>query len=139
MAATVVIQCAASKEGGYLRGPDGVQVGFVAQPERAMPKPGWLFAHPDDHSSSGECWRDVLSAYNDRWLQNGHDPDHLRPAWQLYTNRAFSSLVQAFGQENVYVLSAGWGLVRAAYLLPNYDITFSSQADAVRVRRPADA
>jgi hypothetical protein len=38
----------------------------------------------------------------------------------------------------LYILSAGWGLVHARYLLPNYDITFSNQADPVAIRRKGD-
>jgi hypothetical protein len=34
-------------------------------------------------------------------------------------------LVVACGLTQVFILSAGWGLVRADYLLPYYDITFA--------------
>ena len=35
--------------------------------------------------------------------------------------------MSCFLAENVFILSAGWGLVRADYLLPTYNITFSKQ------------
>jgi transcriptional regulator with XRE-family HTH domain len=38
----------------------------------------------------------------------------------------------------VYILSAGWGLIPAAFLIPAYDITFSSQAEAHQRRRRDD-
>ena len=41
---------------------------------------------------------------------------------------AYRTLVNALGVNNVLILSAGWGLVAAHYLLPDYDITFSSSA-----------
>jgi len=39
---------------------------------------------------------------------------------------------------NVYILSAGWGLVRADFLTPSYNITFSLRADPYKRRRKAD-
>jgi hypothetical protein len=44
------------------------------------------------------------------------------------------SAVDRFGLENVYVLSASWGLIRADFLTPYYDITFSSSADAYKIK-----
>jgi hypothetical protein len=38
----------------------------------------------------------------------------------------------------VYILSAGWGLIRSDFLLPQYDITFSPSADPYKRRRPRD-
>ena len=38
----------------------------------------------------------------------------------------------------MFVLSAGWGLIRADFLTPNYDITFSSEAGGVNRRRRSD-
>ena len=34
-------------------------------------------------------------------------------------------MVKAYGTERVYILSAGWGLIRADFLTPDYNITFS--------------
>jgi hypothetical protein len=47
-------------------------------------------------------------------------------------------LVKQFGVENKYILSAGWGLINAAFLTPAYDITFSTQADSFVRRRKRD-
>ena len=38
----------------------------------------------------------------------------------------------------MYILSAGWGLISAKFLTPNYDITFSNQAEAYKQRRKND-
>jgi hypothetical protein len=38
----------------------------------------------------------------------------------------------------VYVLSAGWGLIRADFLVPQYDITFSQSAEDYKRRRKTD-
>jgi len=34
----------------------------------------------------------------------------------------------------VFILSAGWGLIRSNYLTPRYDITFAGQADPYKKR-----
>lgn len=55
--------------------------------------------------------------------------------------QCYRALVDALGEGNVFILSAGWGLVAADYLLPDYDITFSSSArgqHAYKRRRPSD-
>ena len=80
-------------------------------------------------------WRHFLRKYND---DAGENPLHLYPAYQLYENRAYGRLVGRYGLRNVYVLSAGWGLIRADFLTPSYDITFSPSADAYKRRRKAD-
>jgi hypothetical protein len=46
--------------------------------------------------------------------------------------------VDRFGPNNVYILSAGWGLLRGDFLTPSYDITFSTGADAYKRRRKTD-
>jgi hypothetical protein len=38
-------------------------------------------------------------------------------------------LVEQYDVENTHILSAGWGLIDAAFLTPAYDIAFSAQAD----------
>jgi hypothetical protein len=47
-------------------------------------------------------------------------------------------LVSAFGYKNCYILSAGWGLIRGDFLLPQYDITFSAAAPAGKRRHKKD-
>jgi hypothetical protein len=60
----------------------------------------------------------------------------LLPAFELYRNDIYRALVMRFGIENSYILSAGWGLIKAAFLTPSYDITFSTSAeDFVRRRK----
>ena len=66
------------------------------------------------------------------------NPLGLLPAWRLYKNPAYGELVSAFGIQNVFILSAGWGLIPADFLTPNYDITFSASADAYKRRHRRD-
>ena len=123
-----VIQCAASKRGsaGSLVTTRGSRVMFVAKPEESPDDRQCVYAHPDAMSDSGISWRNLLLNYN---RSPGHNPLGLLPAWKLYQNPSYSGLVKKFGPERVYILSAGWGLISANFLTPNYNITFSSKAD----------
>ena len=133
----VVIQCAGRKtEGaGTLRAADGRSVRFVAQPALAPPAPGRVLARPDDPSDDGRAWRARLCAYNEQ----PDNPQSLLPACRLYTHDVYRELVNHFGTGNVFILSAGWGLIPSSFLTPDYDITLRSGADGWKRRRAGDA
>lgn len=123
----VVIQCAGKKSpgAGYLSCEDGRKVTFVGNPD-LFSHSNELFARPDDLIDGGaSTWREKLAEYNQQADQN---PNGLYQAYQLYDNPVYEALVSKFKIKNVYILSAGWGLVRADYLLPYYDITFTKKA-----------
>ena len=86
---------------------------------------------PDDLARDGRTWRSHLLDYNRR--AEG-DSLGLLPAWQLYRPPVYSELAAAFGLENLFILSAGWGLLAADFLTPYYDITFTNQADRYKRR-----
>lgn len=133
----VAIQCASTKcpDAGRLRSDAGQDVAFVANPELAPSNEGILWAHPDGASNgAGVSWRQRLVDLGPAEAK----ARGLFPAHQLYAPGAYRRLVEALGQEQVYILSAGWGLVRADFPLPAYDITFSAQADGYKRRRPRD-
>lgn len=131
-----VIQCAGSKRphGGHLRTLDGKPVLFVGEPLSAPPS-NCLYARPDDSSDRGPSWRNLLLKYNERPSEN---PYGLLPAFELYKNETYRRLVDRFGIEKTYILSAGWGLVTASFLTPYYDITFTTQAAPHKRRRRSD-
>lgn len=134
-----VIQCAGSKqrEGGYLSNQTGERVVFVAQPDLAPKADGYEPVHPDGAAPGGRTWREEVLAYN----ESEDNPQGLYTAWELYRPAAYRRLIEALGVENVLVLSAGWGLVRADFRLPMYDITFTSQVKKDRpwtYRRKSD-
>lgn len=106
----------------------GRKVLFVADPASAPQSDSVIYKRPDDAASSGRSCRDMLEDYNrNRREDNPRDnPLGLLPAWKLYKNDAYGALAKHFGTDNLYILSAGWGLVKADYLLPCYDITFSA-------------
>ncbi len=136
----VIIQCAASKapDAGFLTTRTGLPVKFVAHPNQAPRGEQWHYAHPDDPSDvPGQSWRQQLVSYN----TVGHnDAFKLLEAYRLYRNPVYAGLVAAYGVDDVFILSAGWGLVRADYFLPNYDITFAKLKPEKRYkhRRPDD-
>ncbi|HYR44877.1 MAG TPA: hypothetical protein VER98_17730 [Terriglobia bacterium] len=133
----IVIQCAASKRSGagHLVSSDGKPVVFVADPETAPADGVHLHARPDDLCERGVSWREVLLTYNE---EPRHNPLGLYPAYQLYENRTYGRLTDRFGLQNVYILSAGWGLISAGFLTPYYDITYSQSAERYKRRRKND-
>ncbi len=120
-----IIQCAASKrqDAGSLRKKDGTKVMFVADPAKAPPGERFAYARPDDRSDTGATWREMLLRYN---AAPGNNPLGLFRAYELYENPAYRRLADRFGMDRTYILSAGWGLIRADFLTPQYDITFSA-------------
>ena len=130
---TVVIQCAAQKQrdAGRLIGEDGKPIIFVARPDQAPRTKDVLYRRPDDVADDGRTWRAHLRDCNGR---RGENSLGLLPAWQLYRPAVYGELAAAFGLENLFILSAGWGLLAANFLTPYYDITFTSQADPYKRR-----
>ena len=134
----VVIQCAGDKraDAGHMKDDAGRKVPFVADPASAPPSDSVIYKRPDDAASSGRSYRDVLEDYNRN--QRADNPLGLLPAWKLYTKPAYRKLAKHFGIDSLYILSAGWGLVKADYLLPKYDITFSASAEDYKHRQEQD-
>jgi hypothetical protein len=134
----VVIQCAASKraEAGHFRTKEGKRILFVAHPNQAPATENTIYARPDDPSDQGPPWRALVLEYNKDKATN---PFNLMPAFELYDNETYRRLVEKFGLEKTYILSAGWGLIQAAFLTPAYDITFSAAADSYKRRRRGDS
>lgn len=136
----VVIQCAASKDpnAGRLATADGKPVFFVANPAIAPQQSEVEYQRPDDIAPSGLSWRNELVKYNKTYRDTGANPLGLLPAWRLYKNSAYEHLVNQLGEDKVFILSAGWGLISAPFLTPDYDITFSGSAEAYKCRRKQD-
>jgi hypothetical protein len=133
---TIIIQCAARKNrsAGSLRTADGREVLFVAQPDLAPPEAIRHYARPDDLSDDGRTWRERLVALN----AAADNPLNLLQAYRLYAHDAYRALADRFGLGRVFILSAGWGLISANFLTPDYDITFTASADDWKRRRKGD-
>ena len=125
----VVMQCAKTKraEAGRMQLTDGQPVAFVAQPEFAPARAGFVYARPDDTADTGRTWREELVIFNQQHSSEAN-PLGLLPAWQLYKNKTYRLLAETFGPRKLYIFSAGWGLVRSDFMIPNYDITLSPNA-----------
>ena len=122
----IVIQCSANKKAlaGYFA-LNGRRVRFVAHPEYCEQTKAHVLCRPDDLiPSTSMTWREHLLAYN----ACGDNPDRLLRSGSLYSPPAYQRLLNSVGSDNLFILSAGWGLIRSDFLLPDYDITFSSQA-----------
>lgn len=132
----VIIQCAGSKraEAGSLTTFDGAAVRFVAHLELA-PDDGECYANPDDECENGKTWRDLLLEIN---RVDTPPAPNLLSAGKLYRPQVYQDLLKHLGHEKLYILSAGWGLIRSDFLLPDYDITFSGQAERYKRRRKVD-
>ena len=117
-----VIQCAATKQPGagcFIW--DGRPVKFVDDPSSAPNDTQYFYAHPDDQADQGKSWRDLLLDYN----QSPDNPPRRFPAGDLYRHEVYRELVEHYGTEKTFILSAGWGLIRSDFLTPVYDITYS--------------
>ena len=139
----IVIQCAAGKQSraGCLHLCNEQEVLFVANPANAPQDGPYAHAHPDDLADTGETWRKMLLRYNN--LHKGVAGDNpfgaaarlaaltrtrSMPDWQKSTGRSASISCRLAG-----------GLIRAEFLTPDYDVTFSNNAEPYKRRRKRDA
>ena len=137
---TLVIPCAARKRpyAGRLLVEDGTPVHFVADPAAVPHDPTVAYRHPDDTALSSLSWRQVLQQYNETYRGRDDNPLDLLPAWQLYEEPTYAHIVERLGEANVFILSAGWGLIPATFLTPNYDITLSARGEDYTRRRTGE-
>lgn len=128
----IIIQCAKSKDKktGTFVVNDRKRVKFVADPVLFGESQTEFPCRPDDLiPSESITWRDHLSEYNREYERKGENPYGLLQAGKLYSNPVYQLLFDHVGKENLYILSAGWGLIRSDFLIPDYDITFSKAKD----------
>ncbi|HDD43892.1 MAG TPA: hypothetical protein ENG63_03400, partial [Candidatus Desulfofervidus auxilii] len=80
-----------------------------------------IFVHPDDIYKNNLTYRKVLMEYNKR--QKNENSYNLCSALDLYWHPIYRKLkeIADYKEIFVYILSAGWGLVRGDFLLPYYD------------------
>ena len=122
-----IIQCSSSKRGQPFKW-EGRKIKFVAHPELCESTADLLFAHPDNQiPGQSKTWRDLV-------IDQSAMENCLRAA-DLYEPSIYKELASSLGYENTFILSAGWGLVRGDFRLPDYDITFSTQGVEKSKRR----
>ena len=111
----IIISCCDTKNGGPLI-HNGEMINFVSHVDQVVPNDEMYF-HPDDLvTNEGITWRELVS-------QQGLN-NNLQPAYDLYRPPIYNSLYQKYGND-LFIFSAGWGIVRADYKLPKYNVTFS--------------
>lgn len=120
---------------GHMVLPDGRRVVFVAEPGMAPSEEDIAYRRPDDRADGIQTFRDALLAYNGAPQDN---PLGLLPAWRLYEEDAYRALADGVGTENLFILSAGWGIIESDLLTPTYEITFSNGVATYKRRRPRD-
>lgn len=125
----VVIQCA----GGKVAAPTFLnENGVIAFRSKSFFSKN-ILAPWSTISGTSTTWIDIVHEYNERSTlpQNisVQNDSVLINAADLYSNPAYRNLRECFGYESIFILSAGWGLVRGDTKIPPYDITFSNAAE----------
>jgi hypothetical protein len=112
----IVISCCNRKNGGpFIH--NGRMINFISQVNQVVPNDEMYF-HPDDLVPNEDItWRELVKQQD---LNN-----NLQPAYELYRPAIYSLLFQKFGKD-LYIFTAGWGIIRADFKLPKYNITFSN-------------
>ena len=126
MTPQILIQCAGKKNNTYtFDNYQGKKVEFISDIEsNDLPNSNnSIYVNPNEAISedSDKTWIDKLKEYN----KNKLNPNGFCQAWELYENPIYADIKKKVGKENMFIASAGWGIVKASYWLPNYDITFS--------------
>lgn len=124
----IIIQCAGTKtkdEDSFLKDFSRRRLRFVADPTKFVGED--VAYRPDDMiPNEARTWREWVGSLN---AGNYPEGQRLFRAGDLYVPRnkpyIYQRLIEEFGWQRVFILSAGWGLVRADFRIPNYDITFS--------------
>ncbi len=141
MRVKIVIACAGKKaeDAGYWTTEGGKTVKFIGNPTEEQNVDGCIYARPDDiDEKSRKTWRELLLEYNCQWRGKDDNLKSLLPAYRLYSNSIYRALVVKYGVEQVFILSAGWGLIRSDFLTPHYDITFTN-GTGYKQRKQSDA
>lgn len=117
----VVMICASDKNNNGELIFNGIPIQFFAQTNAANNE----FLPDDKMPNSETTWREFVK-----------DNQKIIPykAYELYKRNEYCLLKEAFGNR-FFILSAGWGLVRADFKLPKYDITFTRLKDKLNTYR----
>jgi hypothetical protein len=120
----IPILCCSSEKDGKTESKfyyKGKSYKFVASP-RMVSQNGVTFQKPDDKiPDENRTWRDLV-------VNGQKDPSlDLVEAYRLYKPDIFRDLYHEF-DNRFYIFSAGWGIIRANFKIPFYDITYSTDS-----------
>lgn len=101
---------------------------------RAVSNPVNYEYMPDDIKSNNQTWREYIHEHQANTDLNIYN------AYMLYTPKSpfqniYSDLYARFANR-LYILSAGWGLIKSDYRIPKYDITFKSNIHSINRTEP---
>lgn len=124
----IVISCSGKKNGTNLKYMDN-EISFISNPSPLLGSGISHYFRPDDIiPDEKRTWRDYIITQTDRGLLK---------AYELYKNPIYKALHDKF-KTDLYILSAGWGLVNSEFYIPKYDITFSTRGDILSRRTAED-
>jgi hypothetical protein len=126
----IVFCCSTTKNGNHFI-HNGLTINFVSHVDHAVDR-SVIQVHPDNLIPDDVItWRELIS------LQEAQK--NLIPAHLLYRPSIYNDLYQNFGND-LFIFSAGWGIVRADYKLPKYDVSFSRRSNVplYAKRRPGE-
>lgn len=111
----IVISCCDSKNGSLFQ-HNGAVINFVSQ-VTGLAQVNGLNVRPDDSiPNESITWRELIAQQQIR--------GDLQLAYRLYKPSIYSSMYQHY-KNDFFIFSAGWGIVRADFRLPKYNVTFS--------------
>jgi hypothetical protein len=121
----IVIQCAGTKtSSASFRNALG-PICFVAAPDHLQnERAPWDTVY-------GTTWIEWVRRFNkEHVLPSGVSiVEQFSRAASLYKNNIYARLTRQIGIDNIFILSAGWGLVPGNALIPTYNVTFSAKAE----------
>ena len=119
----IIISCSALKNGNNLIYNNN-EIEFVSKPAKE-----YQF-RPDD----------IIPGENITWRKHiiqSQENSSLLKSYELYKPLIYKSLYDRYGSD-LYILSAGWGIVSSEFKIPKYNITFSKNAEIISQRTQND-
>lgn len=96
---------------------NGNTINFVSKINKAEINHN-IYCHPDNIiPNENITWRELIAGQDER--------EDLIACHILYSPNIYRLLYERY-QNDLFIFSAGWGIVRAEYKLPKYNITFSN-------------
>tara|TARA_R110002049_G_scaffold288687_2_gene471309 strand:- start:545 stop:1183 length:639 start_codon:yes stop_codon:yes gene_type:complete len=120
----IVISCSGSKNGENLIYKNN-EITFVSSPNEESKN----HFNPDNQiPNENRTWREYV---------NSQENNNILESYKLYKNKIYSELYEKY-KSNLFILSAGWGIINSEFKVPKYDITFSKRAEKNSKRKKTD-
>ena len=117
----IVISCSNSKNGENLI-YNRNEITFVSTPNMDN---SFHFRPDDKIPNEQNTWREYVES---------QDNNKLLQSYKLYKPPIYKSLYKKF-KSDLFILSAGWGLINSEFRIPKYNITFSKRGDKQTLRK----